>query len=51
MERNDSCNFEGRTYKSDSEVCTADKCMICNFGEWKDINPYLVALNYPDFLS
>lgn len=30
------CSLYGRNYSHDAHVCTEEKCVICNNGDWVD---------------
>ncbi|MFZ0929025.1 MAG: hypothetical protein WAN11_10515 [Syntrophobacteraceae bacterium] len=37
------CNFEGKTYPEDSEICVLLRCTICKNGQWEDRQRYGLA--------
>ncbi|MGA3114188.1 MAG: hypothetical protein ABSF90_07120 [Syntrophobacteraceae bacterium] len=37
------CNFEGKAYSEDSEICALLRCTICKNGQWEDLQSYGLA--------
>jgi hypothetical protein len=50
MESTSSCRFGGYEYGTNAEVCTDEKCMVCSYGQWKQVDEYLFPANYPERL-
>lgn len=38
MSDKQQCCYGDSVYSHDSDICTVDKCLRCNDGEWKELD-------------